>query len=281
MKQPSALTVLTRQRVDRTRGGRGARITVLGCFALALVGCDFPGERNAQVRPVTPDEVISFAALYETNCAGCHGPDGKLGPAPPLNDPLFLKIVPDAVVQTVIRDGRPGTLMPAFSEAKGGTLTARQIQVLATGLKTHWKPSATAARSVPAYLLPKGKLDASTAAVQRGAKVYESACGGCHGDGGKGDSAGAIGDPAFLALLSDQALRRLVITGRPDLKMPDYSQTDGRDDDFRPLTSNQVNDLVVYLRSLQKPSATVAAARPEGGRPSDRTVKATRQDRTR
>ena len=33
---------------------------------------------------------------------------------------------------------------------------------------------------------------------------------------------GAINDPAFLALISDQALRRYAITGRPDLGMPAY-----------------------------------------------------------
>ncbi len=265
----------TSTRPNPGRARRGAPVAGLACLALVLVGCDFPGQRNAQIRTVPADEVLGFDALYATNCAGCHGPDGRLGPAPPLNDPLFLKIVPDAVVRDVIRDGRPHTLMPAFSQDKGGTLTARQMQVLTTELKTHWKPSPKDDHAVPAYALPKEKIDHSTAAVQRGAQAYEQACSGCHGAGGKGDSAGAIGDPAFLALLSDQVLRRLIITGRSDLKMPDYAQTDGRADDFRPLTSDEINDLVAYLRSLEKQPPAIASAGVGA-----QSVETTRSDRT-
>ena len=46
--------------------------------------------------------------------------------------------------------------------------------------------------------------------------------GGAHGE----KRIGAINDPAFLALISDQALRRYAITGRPDLGMPDYADKD-------------------------------------------------------
>ena len=61
-----------------------------------------------------------------------------------------------------------------------------------------------------------------------GLKVFARACASCHGDRGQGrqsdgKSVGAINDPDFLALISDQALRRYVITGRLDLGMPDYA----------------------------------------------------------
>ena len=59
--------------------------------------------------------------------------------------------------------------------------------------------------------------------------------------------AGAINDVAFLALTSDQTLRRIIITGRPDLKMPDYASRDGRAKDFAPLTSAEIDDLVALL----------------------------------
>ena len=35
-------------------------------------------------RPVPSDQVTNFDVLYKTHCAGCHGADGKLGPAPPV-----------------------------------------------------------------------------------------------------------------------------------------------------------------------------------------------------
>src|SRR5262249_42171086 len=65
-------------------------------------GCDLPGEPNPAERPNSADQVKDFGTLYATHCAGCHGADGKLGPAPPLNDPIFLAIVPDGELLRVI-----------------------------------------------------------------------------------------------------------------------------------------------------------------------------------
>ena len=70
----------------------------------------------------------------------------------------------------------------------------------------------------------------------------------CHGDDGRGgERAGAVHDRAFLALISDQALRRIIITGRLDLGMPVYNDSDYRSPDFKPLTSEQIQDLVALL----------------------------------
>ena len=66
------------------------------------------------------------------------------------------------------------------------------------------------------------------------------------------DGAGAIHDAAFLALISDQALRRYAITGRPDLGMPSFSETSGRDDDFQSLTAAEIDDLVALLASWRE-----------------------------
>ena len=87
---------------------------------------------------------------------------------------------------------------------------------------------------------------------ERGAVVYERACAGCHGPNGTGGkhngaTGGAINAPAFLALISDQSLRRVIITGRPDLGMPTYAGRHGRPSDFHPLTSPEINDLVALL----------------------------------
>ena len=85
--------------------------------ACCVAGCDLPGKPNPADRPVPPDQVTNFDTLYRQNCAGCHGADGKLGPAPPLNDPLFLAIVPDAeLLQRDQRAAVAGTPMPAFAQ---------------------------------------------------------------------------------------------------------------------------------------------------------------------
>jgi mono/diheme cytochrome c family protein len=221
-------------------------------------GCDFPGKPREADRPVPADQVKSFDALYGVRCAGCHGVDGKLGPAPSLNDPVFLAIVPDAELRHVISEGRlvsaaQRSPMPGFARARGGPLTDAQVQVLADGIKKRWG-SAASGEAPPPYLSPAGTKGGN---LDDGAREFARACAGCHGRQGQGGehggrSVGAINEPAFLALISDKALRRIVITGRPDLGMPAYNGTDGRTDDFRPLTSAQIDDLVALLASWRQ-----------------------------
>jgi mono/diheme cytochrome c family protein len=56
-----------------------------------------------------------------------------------------------------------------------------------------------------------------------GLRVYAEACANCHGaDGIGGAKGGSIVDAAYLALVSDQALRTAVIADRTDLGMPDW-----------------------------------------------------------
>ena len=233
--------------------GRLVSVSLSPCLLVSLsfllAGCDWPGKPDPAQRPVSPDKVLDFAVLYEQNCSGCHGADGKLGPAPPLNDPLFLTIVPDAELLRVIRHGRRGTPMPPFAKEQGGALTDEQIKVLAQGIKPRWgTESTTSTDKVPPYLA-QGR-----GSVERGNEVFMRACTVCHGVEGKGiDRDGHIArrlnDPAFLALIGDQALRRFVITGRPDLGMPSYAGKRPDEPDFKPLTSKEVDDVVALLSS--------------------------------
>jgi mono/diheme cytochrome c family protein len=230
------------------------------------VGCnyDFPGKPKPADRPLPDDQVLDFDVLYRRNCAGCHGADGLLGPAPPLNNPTFLAIVPEEELLRVIRDGRHGTPMPGFGQTAGGSLTAAQVSVLAEGIKSRWKPAADS-DAIPPYLL--ARADDSQAAKDDhspGAKIFARACAECHGaltgTGEQSDgSAGVVVVPDFLTLISNQALRRIIITGRPDLGMPTYSEKDGRPDDFQPLSSAEIDDLVALLagrRAQDRPDTT-------------------------
>jgi mono/diheme cytochrome c family protein len=226
-------------------------LALLGCLAQ---GCDLPGKPKQSDRYIPPQDEISFNTLFQQNCAGCHGTEGKLGPAPALNDKLFLALVPDAELQTVISKGRPGTLMPPFANSDGGGLTAEQVRILAEGIKAHWGGVESDSAGAPPYLLQPTK--AGAAQSKEGAQVFARACASCHGDHGKGgETVGAINDPDFLALISDQALRRIVITGRPELGMPGYADPKGRQEDFKPLTSEEVTDLVALLASWRQGEA--------------------------
>jgi mono/diheme cytochrome c family protein len=228
---------------------------------LLLAGCGYspPGKPDPADRPKTPAQVTSFEYLFAQNCTGCHGADGKLGPAPPLNDPLFLAIISHEELVRVITDGRAGTPMPAFARKHQGTLTDEQIQIIAEGLAKHWKGDRPPDEKLPQYAV--AAEPPSAAEVERGAKVFARACADCHGTDGAGtgedEPPGRINDPVLLSLVSNQALRRIVITGRHDLGMPDFADDMGRALDFQPLTSEEIADVVALLASWRegKPGA--------------------------
>ncbi|MGZ3336301.1 MAG: c-type cytochrome, partial [Isosphaeraceae bacterium] len=139
----------------------------------------------------------------------------------------------------------------------GGHLTTEQVKILAEGIKPHWGPVEPARSDAPPYLIPRTPPEgAGTGNQEEGLKIFAQACASCHGrhgEGGRyggltdGKSVGAINDPNFLALISDQALRRYVITGRPDLGMPDFADPTGRPEDFKPLTAQDVNHVATLL----------------------------------
>jgi mono/diheme cytochrome c family protein len=257
-------------------------------LAALLSGCDLPGRPDRADRPVPANEVVEFSVLYGQNCAGCHGANGKLGPAPPLNDPLFRAIVPAQDLETTIAKGREKTLMPAFAEEHGGLLTATQVQVLvkeikgvpytivekrdgtkavmedAKGKSPLWGFPGRPPEGVPSYLArATGAGGELAGSEKRGARVFHRACAFCHGKHGQGVRQGdervrAIHDRVFLSLISDQALRRLVITGRPDLDMPDFAGERPDDSNFKALTDQDVTDLVALLASWRQDRGTRA-----------------------
>jgi cytochrome c oxidase cbb3-type subunit 3/ubiquinol-cytochrome c reductase cytochrome c subunit len=99
------------------------------------------------------------------------------------------------------------------------------------------------------------------------------ACAVCHGEQGEGiEKEGRIvhriNDPAFLALISDQALRRFIITGRPDLGMPNYAGKRPDERAFKPLTSAEVSDLVALLssRAPERPAGPAKGLETRGSK---------------
>jgi len=217
---------------------------------LAVAGCDaLPGRPDVTKREVVPAEVTAFDALYRRNCAGCHGTDGRLGAARPLNDPVYLALVPADRLRTIIREGVPGSSMPAFGIGAGGELTEAQVEALAQGMLSRWsRPEAVQGVTLPPYGAPPGASDPG--AQERGAAVYAGACARCHGpDGRGGPKGGPIVGPAYLALVSDQSLRSTVIAGRADLGQPDW-----RDDvPGHPLTPEEITDVVTWLAAHREP----------------------------
>jgi len=215
-------------------------------LGVTLTGCDLvPGRAGArESRGGVPTPTTAFHTLYDQQCAGCHGRDGRLGGARPLNDPVYLALVPDERLRQVIADGVPGTAQPALALGAGGALTREQIESLVEGLRTAWSRSdALRGDDIPPYAAPLGD-------PERGSAVYAAACASCHGAAGAGGSkARSIVDASYLALVSDQHLRTTVIAGRPDLGMPDWrGQITGR-----ALSPAEVSDVVAWLATKRTP----------------------------
>jgi len=214
--------------------------------SLSVSGCgDAPGRLAAQETPIMPGSVSDFGALYGSNCAGCHGAEGKGGAAIALADPVYLAIVDDATLHRVAANGIQGTSMPAFAQSAGGMLTDKQVNTIASGIREHWsKPDALQGAVPPPY------SSAESGNGSRGVEVYATHCQSCHGVGGRGgQGASSIVDGSFLALLNDQELRTIVIVGRPELGAPDWRG----DLPGKPLSAEDVSDVVAWLASQRPP----------------------------
>jgi len=226
----------------RTAVRRRCRAAAALLSAALLVGCGAPpGQPGAGSVPLTPGEVVEFAVLYGDNCAGCHGANGRGGAAIALADPVYLAIADESAMRDRIANGVRGTLMPAFAQRAGGTLTETQIDALVSGIRSGWsRPGILGDASAPSYA-PRSAGD-----VRRGAVAYETYCESCHGPGGQGGPKGsAITNDSFLALASDQGLRTMVIAGRTELGAPDWrGNVPGR-----PMSEQEITDVVSWLAS--------------------------------
>src|ERR1700748_2959788 len=102
---------------------------------MLLAACSTPhGQPGEKSEVVTPNQIADFGTLYAQNCAGCHGTDGRGGPAIALADPVYLAVVDERSMKTKIAQGVPGTSMPAFAQSAGGILTDKQVEVLTSGI---------------------------------------------------------------------------------------------------------------------------------------------------
>jgi len=214
-------------------------------LSLLLSGCSSrpPGQPQKDAEPVAPSQVLEFATLYSQNCAGCHGAQGRGGAAIALADRVYLAIVDEASLRKVIAKGAHGTSMPAFAQSAGGMLTDQQIDVITSGIFSRWgRKGILDGSNPPSYAAN------TTGNAANGEEVYGRYCASCHGAGGQGGPKGsAITNDSFLALVSDQGLRTIVIAGRPELGAPDWrGNVPGK-----PMTDQEITDVVAWLASLR------------------------------
>jgi cytochrome c oxidase cbb3-type subunit III len=245
---------------------RAGAIALALPLVLALAGCGrLPGATAAQVTP-RPEQVLDFHTLYGTNCQACHGANGHGGPAMELGNPEYQALVDDATLRKWISGGMPGTEMPAFAQSAGGILTDAQVNAIIAGMRKEWaKPDAFAATTPPPY------AEDQAGNVQRGQQTYQARCSSCH----EKPSRQQVTSPAYLSLVSDQALRTIIVAGRADIGQPDWRLTDpgmflpgqlAGPQPAKPLSGQDVTDIVTYLGSLRNPAAVSAMPLPTSPR---------------
>jgi len=216
-------------------------------LSLATAGCmKAPGKPTTTLVEERPEQVVDFKELYAQNCVACHGEHGRNGAALSLANPVYLATAGANNIMQTIANGRHGTMMPPFAKSAGGALTDQQVAILAQGMETSWgNASALNGQKPLAY------ASLATGDPVQGQKSFAVFCASCHGANGEGVNnasihVGSIVEPAYLALISDQGLRSIVIGGRPDQGMPDW-RNDMTGAGNRPMTDQEVTDTVAWL----------------------------------
>jgi mono/diheme cytochrome c family protein len=186
------------------------------------------------------------AQLFADNCAVCHGEKGQGRVGATLTD-VFVSMNADVELTQIIADGREGTAMPAWGEAKGGPLSETDVQDLVAYIEswgTTYEPPAPAPPRPQQQIPPVPEVSGDP---NSGYTVYFQNCAACHGEKGEG-RIGTTLNTAFPAIKEGGALAlQTVRDGRSGTLMPAWSQAKGG-----PLTDQEINDAVAYVLSIQR-----------------------------
>ena len=224
------------------------------CLAALAAGCGHAPGYPPDPIP-RPAAVTDFATLYSQNCAACHGANGQNGPAMDLGNPEYQALIDDATLRKWISNGMPGTEMPAFAQSAGGMLTDAQVNALIAGMRKAWsQPNALHGATPPPY------AQSGAGDPVHGQQTYTARCASCHQSPQQD-----ITSSNYLALVGDQALRTIIIAGRPDIGQPDWRLGPVPSPDGKPtvfayvfgpaLSPQDVSDIVSYLGSLRAASS--------------------------
>jgi mono/diheme cytochrome c family protein len=184
-------------------------------------------------------------AVYEKHCAFCHGVDGKadtpvgrlLTPHPRnFADPVEMaRVTVDRMYRT-IKEGRPGTAMPAW----GQVLSETQIGDAIDYVRSLASPDALT-------------LSVEQLSLEIGRRVYEKECALCHGKDGRADTEAAkvlrphprnFADPIEMAQVDDGRMYSAIKLGRPGTAMGGRGEL---------LSPAEIIDVMRYVRSLVQP----------------------------
>ena len=231
----------------------GARysLPLLAAFGLAL----FAGAAFAQTETGDPER---GGQLFVENCAVCHGVDGEGRVGARLES--FPGIDVSATLRQTISQGVPGSIMPAWSEAKGGPLSEQDIADISAYIVSAFGGTQPIA-PLPTYQAPVIQPLPNVAGdPSAGAVVYQGNCAVCHGDQGQGRIGRTlakdwpVNEPAAY-------IARLVSDGVSGSPMPAWASSKGG-----PLSDEQIEDVTAYILTLSPvesaPTPTPASPGP-------------------
>ena len=174
----------------------------------------------------------SGAAIYQENCAACHGEQGQGQVGPALNSKELLRTAPDELLLGLIRTGVPGTVMPAWGQTFGGPLTDEDVSQVVAFIRA-WEP--TAPEILPVTVEPD---------PVRGATIFAETCFVCHGENGQGtERAPRLNDLATLKDFDDAWYRKTISNGRPAQGMPTWGTV---------LSPAQIDDVVALIAAWRE-----------------------------
>lgn len=205
-------------------------LVLVSFLSLALLG--------ACKKPEPPPVPLTRGAeLYGRMCAVCHGQKGegyKADQAPRLAQPEFQTSVSDEQLREAIKNGRNGTTMSAWSQDRGGPLSAEDVEEVIKFLRT-WRKAARVA-------LDERPIGGD---LTRAESLFARECVSCHGARGVGGPNVHIGNPQLVQAASNGFIRYAIKNGRPGTPMKAYSQTIGEEG---------IEDLTALLRSWANPA---------------------------
>ena len=87
---------------------------------------------QTQAAPAPQVDMVRAKRVFDTNCAGCHGPEGVGGKGPSLAVPKLRRVRSDEELLSVIFGGIPGTQMPPSWHLgmQGATQVAAYVRML-------------------------------------------------------------------------------------------------------------------------------------------------------
>ena len=181
--------------------------------------------------------------LYHQHCSACHGTAGKGGVGVPLALGDFQSSVSDEYLAKTIRLGRPGRVMPAFTQLSDHEVASIVKHIRGFANVPYPKENRTPIKGNPTL----------------GKKVYEQHCISCHGAQGQGGHgtgvtfsrprnqpiiAPALNNSGFLAAASDQMIKHTLIKGREGTPMPSFVKSG--------LSEQDLDNVVSYVRTFEQ-----------------------------